>query len=126
MASAGDLTVTARPAHVQAGQTINLTVSLMGPADYDAGCVRTVRIWALNSAGLQVWQESQPELQCFALSYQHLAGGQTATFPDSWTVASGTPAGSYTIHGLFMFHLPIGAGARVRENLPPVTVTVTG
>jgi hypothetical protein len=123
--TAGNLQVTARPAHLPAGRTINITIRLTGPADYDAGCVQTLRIWAVNSNGAQVWQQPQQELQCFALTYRHLAAGQAASFSDSWPVSAGTPAGRYTIHGLFLFHLPIGAGMRVRENLPPVSVEIT-
>ena len=35
-------------------------------------------------------------------------------------------AGSYTLHGLFLVMLPMGAAARVRENLAPLTIQILG
>src|SRR5438477_134312 len=34
-------------------------------------------------------------------------------------------AGTYTVHGLFLVVLPMGAGARVRENLPPLAIQIS-
>lgn len=121
----GNLTTTASPARANAGQTIHLTVTVAGPADYEAGCVQAVHLWALtaDAAHIQVWEEPVPEVACMAILHQHLDAGQTASFTVAWPT-TGIQHGAYEIHGLFRFALPLGAGTRVRENLPTVLVSV--
>jgi len=59
-----------------------------------------------------------------AFGHKLLNAGETATFTADWPTSSQLSPGSYTIHGLFLTVLPMGAGMRVRENLPPLTVQV--
>jgi hypothetical protein len=61
-----------------------------------------------------------------ALGHKVLAAGQTATFTADWPTSSTLAPGSYTLHGLFLVVLPKGAGARVSENLAPLTIQISG
>lgn len=124
-ATAGNLTTTAHPEHANAGETIQFTVMVAGPADYETGCVQTVHLWAetADSAAHRVWEQPVPQVECMAISIQHLGVGQSASFRVDWPTA-GISRGAYFVHGLFRFALPAGAGTRVRENIPPVMVTV--
>jgi hypothetical protein len=122
----GNLTVQASPSRLHAGGTVNLTATVTGPADYEAACVQTVHFWALNTEGAQVWEEPVPAIACMAIGYRHLAAGETASFTAAWPTSPGIAKGSYSIHGLFLFQRAPGAVMRVRENLPPVTVEITG
>lgn len=124
-ASSGNLHLTARPGHAAAGTVIQLQLTVSGPADYEAGCVQTAHFWAVNAAGKQVWEEPVPAVMCMAIANRHLAAGETAQFSASWPTDQTLAAGKYSIHGLFLFTLPLGAGTRVRENLPPLTVEIT-
>lgn len=121
----GSLTTSASPEHANAGQTIHVTVTVAGPAGYETGCVETVHLWALtaDAAHTQVWEQPVPEVMCMAIRIQRLEAGQTASFQVAWPT-TGIHSGAYDVHGLFRFALPPGAGARVRENLPTVLVTV--
>jgi hypothetical protein len=59
-----------------------------------------------------------------AIINKQLPAGQTATFQVDWPVAATLHPGRYTIHGLFLFTLAMGAATRVSENLPPAEVTL--
>jgi hypothetical protein len=125
-ATAGNLTLTASPAALKGGETANVSLTVQGPADYQGGCVQTLQIWVIGPSGGQVWTEPAPALMCMAIVDKHLAAGENATFHAQWPVASGLAQGSYAIHGLFLFTLPRGAGTRVRENLPQLSVQIVG
>ena len=114
----------ASPAQPHAGGTVHLALTVTGPIDYEVGCVQTLRIWAEDSQHRQVWAEPAPAIQCMAFGHKVLNAGETATFSADWPTSSTLSPGSYTIHGLFLTVLPMGAGMRVRENLPPLTVQV--
>jgi len=60
-----------------------------------------------------------------AYGYKALPQGETAGFSADWPTSTSLKPGTYTIHGLFLTVLPAGAAARVRENLPPLTIRVT-
>ena len=120
----GHLTLVASPNHLAAGGTVYATVTLAGPADYEAGCVQTVQLWVLDSQRQRVWTEPSPEVACMALINKHLSTDQLATFHVDWPTARNLAPGHYTIHGLFMFTLPMGAATRVAENLPPADITL--
>jgi hypothetical protein len=53
-----------------------------------------------------------------------LKAGETATFTADWPTSSTLAPGSYTLHGLFLVVLPMGAAMRVRENLAPLTIQI--
>jgi hypothetical protein len=116
----------ASPARLAAGGTVRLTLTVTGPIDYEIGCVQTLHIWAEDSQHQQVWQEPVPAIQCMAFGHKLLPAGQTATFTADWPTSSTLAPGSYTLHGLFLVMLPMGAGARVRENLAPLTIQILG
>ena len=65
-----------------------------------------------------------PAIQCMAYGHKLLASGETASFAADWPTSSQLTAGAYTIHGLFLTVLSPGAGTRVRENLPPLTIEI--
>ena len=116
----------ASPARLAAGGTVHLTLTVTGPIDYEIGCVQTLHIWAEDSQHQQIWQEPVPAIQCMAFGHKLLPAGETATFTADWPTSSTLAAGSYTLHGLFLVMLPMGAGARVRENLAPLTIQILG
>ena len=122
--SNGPFHAQASPARLHPGGTVHLVLTVTGPIQYEIGCVQTLHIWAEDSQHRQVWQQPVPAVQCLALSYKVLNAGETATFTADWPTASQLAPGSYSLHGLFLTVLPMGAGARVRENLPPLTVQV--
>jgi hypothetical protein len=125
IASSGQFRSEASPARLAAGGTVHVTLTVSGPIDYEVGCVQTLHIWAVDSQGTQVWAEPVPAIMCMALGRKSLPAGETATFTADWPTASTLKVGAYSIHGLFLTVLPIGAGTRVRENLPPLTVQLT-
>src|SRR5207245_5555929 len=107
----------ASPARLAAGGTVHLTLTVTGPIDYEIGCVQTLHIWAEDSQRQTIWQQPVPAIMCMAFGHKQLAAGETATFRADWPTSSQLAAGTYTLHGLFLTVLPVGAGARVRENL---------
>lgn len=120
----GPLHAVAAPARLSAGGTVQLSVTVSGPIQYETGCVQTLHVWAEDAKSKTVWEEPVPAIQCQALGYKTLAAGETATFSAQWPTSSQVDAGSYTLHGLFLTVLPPGAGMRVRENLPPLTIEI--
>jgi len=116
----------ASPAQLAAGGTVHLTLTVTGPIDYEIGCVQTLHIWAEDSQHQQVWEQPVPAIQCMAIGQKVLAAGETATFTEDWPTSSKLAPGAYTLHGLFLVVLPRGAGARVRENLAPLTIQISG
>jgi hypothetical protein len=116
----------ASPAQLAAGGTVHLTLTVTGPIDYEIGCVQTLHIWAEDSQHQQVWQQPVPAVMCMAYGHKLLPAGQTATFVADWPTSSKLARGTYTLHGLFLVVLPMGAGARVRENLAPLTIQILG
>lgn len=122
----GPFYAVASPAQLAAGGTVHLTLTVTGPIDYEIGCVQTLHIWAEDSQRQQVWQEPVPAVMCMALGHKVLKAGETATFTADWPTSSTLAAGSYTIHGLFLVVLPMGAAMRVRENLAPLTIKILG
>ena len=114
----------ASPARLAAGGTVHLTLAVTGPIDYEIGCVQTLHIWAEDSQHQQVWEQPVPAIQCMAFGHKVLAAGEKAIFAADWPTSSKLAPGSYTLHGLFRVVLPMGAGARVRENLPPLTIQI--
>ena len=116
----------AAPAQLAAGGTVHLTLIVTGPIDYEMGCVQTLHIWVEDSQRRQVWEQPVPEIMCMAIGHKVLAAGETASFTADWPTSSSLGRGSYTLHGLFRVVLPMGAGARVRENLPPLTIQISG
>jgi len=114
----------ASPARLAAGGTVHLTLRVTGPIDYEIGCVQTLHIWAEDSKRQRVWQQPVPEIMCMAIGHRVLASGETAKFTADWPTSSTLAPGSYTLHGLFLVVLPRGAGARVAENLAPLTIRI--
>ena len=122
----GPFRAQASPSQLKAGGTVHLTLTVSGPIQYEVGCVQTLHIWAEDSQHQQVWSEPVPAIECMAYGSKTLAAGETAIFTADWPTSSSLMPGTYTLHGLFLTVLPRGAGARVRENLPPLPIQVTG
>jgi len=124
-AASGQFRSEASPARLNAGGTVHFSLTVSGPIRYEAGCAHTLGIWAVDGQNRQVWAQPFPMIACFALQNKSIPAGQTASFAVEWPVASTLAPGPYTIHGLVLTVLPPGAGARVRENVPPLTIEVT-
>ena len=104
-----------------APRSIDVTVTVPGPISVDGGCVPSLTAWAVGENNTRVEVSPSPALHCGALSTRAIIAGQTADF----TAAIPLPTpGTYAVHGLLRTHLPVGAGMRVSENLPVVTITV--
>jgi hypothetical protein len=121
----GPFHAVASPSRVTAGGNVLLTLTVTGPIQYETGCVQTLHIWAEDSRQHQVWSQPVPAIQCMAFGSKTLAAGETATFKAQWPTSSQLSPGLYTLHGLFLTVLPLGAGARVRENLPVLTIQIS-
>jgi Intracellular proteinase inhibitor len=122
----GPFQAQAAPASLPAGGTVRLTLTVTGPIDYEIGCVQTLHIWAEDSQHQTIWQEPVPAIMCMAFGHKQLAAGETASFTAVWPTSSQLAPGTYTLHGLFLTVLPMGAQARVRENLPPLSIQILG
>ena len=122
----GPFYAVASPAQLAAGGTVHLTLTVTGPIDYEIGCVQTLHMWAEDGNRQQVWQQPVPAVMCMALGHKVLKAGETATFTADWPTSSTLAPGSYTLHGLFLVVLPMGAAMRVRENLAPLTIQILG
>ena len=120
----GPFHAVASPARLSAGGTLNLSLTVSGPIEYEVGCVQTLHIWAEDANRHTVWEQPVPAIQCMAYGSKRLALGETATFTAAWPTSGRLAAGSYTLHGLFLTVLPRGGGMRVRENLPPLTIEI--
>lgn len=120
----GPFHAVATPARQAAGDTVKLSLTVSGPIEYEVGCVQTLHIWVEDNEPKTVWEEPVPAVQCMAFGYKSLAAGETATFTAEWATSGQLAPGFYTIHGLFLTVLPPGAGMRVRENLPPLTIEI--
>jgi len=123
--SSGPFSAQAAPARLAAGETVHLILTVTGPIDYEIGCVQTLHIWAEDSQHQQVWAQPVPAIQCMAFGHKSLPAGEAAKFTADWPTSSNLAPGTYTIHGLFLVVLPMGAGARVRENLPPLAIQIS-
>ncbi len=122
----GPFRAQAAPASLAPGGTVHVTLTVTGPIDYEIGCVQTLHIWAEDSQRQQVWEQPVPAIMCLALGHKQLASGETATFTADWPTSSQLAPGTYTLHGLFLTVLPMGAAARVRENLAPLSIQILG
>ena len=118
----GNLELRAAPASGPAGQLIQLTVTVGGPARFEVGCVDSVHLWALDARGSRVWEQPVPELRCMAFGVRELSPGEQASFQVGWPTSPRLARGRYSIHGLFLF---VGM-PRPAENVPVLTVDISG
>lgn len=125
-ATSGPYHAEASPARLAAGGTVHLSLTVTGPIDYEIGCVQTLHIWAEDSQHQKVWEQPVPAITCMAFGHKVLAAGETANFSADWPTSTDLAPGSYTVHGLFRTLLPTAAFARVTENLPPLTIQISG
>jgi hypothetical protein len=124
-ATSGQFRAEATPTRVAAGGQVHYTLLVSGPIQYEAGCAHTLTVWVEDSRGRQVWSPSVPQLDCFAIMNKSISSGQTASFEVDWPTSPTQVGGRYSIHGLFLTVLPMGAGTRVRENLPSLPIEIT-
>jgi hypothetical protein len=122
----GPFAARAAPASLPAGGTVHFTLIVTGPIDYEIGCVQTLHIWAEDSQHQTVWEQPVPAIMCMAIGHKQLGAGETAILTADWPASSQLAPGTYTLHGLFRTVLPMGAGARVRENLPALSIQILG
>ena len=101
---------------------ITVAVSVPGPLQVDGGCVPELGAWLVSAGGQRVEASPTPAAaRCMAIQVEDVPAGQSRTFTTS--IPRTTP-GTYSVHGLLRTHLPIGAGARVSENIPVVSITI--
>ena len=124
-ASNGQFTATESPAHVRAGGVVHVTLTVVGPARFESGCLQTFRIWATDGHNQRVWEQPRPPMMCFAIARTVLPAGETATFKADWPTAPTLAPGIYQIHGLCLQVLPDGADSRASENMPVLSMSVT-
>ena len=102
-------------------RAIDVRVTVPGPLTVEGGCVPSLVAWLVGADGVRVEATPTPGARCYAISLGTILAGQVREF------AAGLPLphpGVYTVHGLVRTHLPIGAGARVSENIPVVSISV--
>jgi hypothetical protein len=100
---------------------VDVSVTVSGPLSVEAGCVPPLAVWLVGADGGRLDPSPTPGLRCQAIAIEDIPAGQVRDYPA--TLPPPSP-GTYTVHGLVRVHLPIGAGARVSENIPVVTLTV--
>ena len=108
-------------AAISAGQ-VEVRVSVTGPLTVEGGCVPALTAWVVGADGRRVDSTPTPGVRCQGISIDSIAVDQSRDYHA--TIPLPLP-GTYTVHGLVRVHLPIGAGARVSENIPVVTLTIT-
>jgi hypothetical protein len=108
-------------AGVRAGGGVDVRVNVSGPLTVDGGCSPTLTAWLVAADGHRLQGGSAPAARCQGIAVTEIPAGQTRDFVTSLDLP---PAGTYSVHGLVLVHLPIGAGARVAENIPVVTLTI--
>lgn len=122
----GRVVVTADPDgwHAQAtvgGGDVDVRLTVPGPLQVEGGCIPPLGVWLEDSSRRTVAITPSPGgPHCLALAIIDVPAGTTHDFDAR--LHADVPHGRYTVHGLLMVSLPPGAGARVRENLPVLTV----
>jgi hypothetical protein len=112
----GDMTMKAAPPSVKAGETIRLTLTVTGPAEYNT--CRPVWFWAEDATGKRAWTEVQ-FWACASNSHtETIPAGKKLTFSVDW-MTSGMAPGRYTVRGNFGVAETPPAG-----NVPPVTIEI--
>ncbi|MEA2683307.1 MAG: hypothetical protein QOK05_1635 [Chloroflexota bacterium] len=101
---------------------VQVRVTVVGPLSVDAGCAPTLTTWLVRADGTKIEPSPGTGVRCQAIVIDDIAAGQTRDY--SLVMDAPRERGTYTLHGLVRLHLPIGAGARVSENVPVVTVQV--
>jgi hypothetical protein len=108
-------------ASVSSGK-IQVRVTVVGPLSVEAGCSPALAAWIARLDGTKIEPSPDPGVRCQAIVIDDIAAGQTRDYS---VVIPAPPPGTYTVHGLVRVHLPLGAGARVAENIPVVTLTIS-
>jgi hypothetical protein len=112
----GNLTTKATPDVVKAGGTVQLSLTVVGPAEYQP-CV-PVHFWVEDASGHRAWTEVQFWMCPMTKGPGLIAAGQSTTFSFGWPTRSLAP-GVYTVHGWFG-----GGPATASGNIPTVTVEI--
>ncbi len=112
----GNLTTKANPDVIKAGGTVQLSLTVAGPAGYQP-CV-PVHFWVDDASGHRAWTEVQFWMCPMYKGPGIIAPGQSATFSFNWPTRSLAP-GVYTVHGWFG-----GGQATASGNIPTVTVQI--
>lgn len=113
----GNMTMKATPPTLRTGGTAVLTLSVSGPAQYDA--CRPLRLWATNGANQRAWTQVQFWMCPVYRGPASIPAGKTQSFSFDWQTRGLAP-GVYTIHGWFG-QTPSSSV----ENIPAVSVEIT-
>jgi hypothetical protein len=103
------------------GNHVDIRVMVSGPLSVEAGCVPPLAVWLVGADGRRLEPSPTPGLRCQAIAIEDIPMGQVRGYRATIPLA---PPGTYMVHGLIRVHLPIGAAARVSENIPVVTLQV--
>lgn len=110
--------------HAQAtvgGGDVDVRLTVPGPLQVEGGCIPSLTVWIEDPSGRTVAITPSPGgAHCLALAIIDIPAGTTRDFDAR--LHADVPHGRYTVHGLLLVSLPPGAGTRVRENLPVLTV----
>jgi hypothetical protein len=112
----GNMTMKAAPPSVKAGETIRLSLTVTGPAEYST--CRAVRFWADDATGKRAWTEVQFWACLSNTQTATVTDGKRMTFSVDWRT-NGIKPGRYTVRGNFGV-----AEAPPAGNIPPVTIEI--
>jgi hypothetical protein len=111
-----NMTMQAAPPSVKAGETIRLSLTVTGPAEYST--CRPVRFWADAAGGKRAWTEVQFWACTTNTQPGTVPAGEKMTFSRDWRTTGMAP-GRYTVRGAFGLGEAPAAG-----NIPTVTVEI--
>lgn len=103
-----------------AGNNLRVRVTVSGPVTVESGCIEALTLWLVGVGG-RVDASPTPGVRCQAIALDYIPAGQTRDYRATIPIPA---PGTYAVHGLIRVHLPLGAGARVAENIPIVTLTI--
>jgi hypothetical protein len=114
--TAGNMTMSAAPPSVKAGETIRLSLTVTGPAQYNT--CRPARFWADDAGGRRAWTEVQFWACTSNTQPGTVPAGKKMTFARDWRTVGMAP-GRYTVRGAFGLVEAPPAG-----NVPAVAVEI--
>lgn len=119
-ADGGGLHVTVR--RPPGGPSLQVTVTVAGPATVESGCVATLTAWVVDGKGTRVTPPEPPRgMGCHAIVAVPVAAGGHSDFSTAIPVPAAP--GHYAVHGLLRL-TPAAGQAMPSENLPPVALVL--
>ena|SRR5438445_424232 len=121
-ATQGPLTLAASPDRIRAGETVQITLVIRGPARVSTGCgPPDPEIWAVSPGNTRI-ALTQTSL-CQSGGEADVGEGESLTERVDWYTPIDLAPGLYSIHGkLAEFPVPLFSN----ENLPVIAVQIVG